>query len=232
MRCPNLVSVGFALMLVFLVQCASSPEEVAAPDATAEIAAAHAGHGGAATQAEVWTCAMHPQIRLPKPGRCPICGMELIPVATAGALAAVDEGLQSPRLAMSAAAVALAEIQTLPVVRKAVAKEIRLVGKVDYDESAVRTISAWVGGRLDRLFVDYTGVRVEQGDHLVRLYSPDLLNAQEELLSARSRIDATRGEASTFLPGSNRLVVITTQTDGTGSGGQHLVASGEIHIVA
>ena len=42
MRCPNLVSVGFALTLVFLVQCASTPEDAAAPDATAEIAAAHA----------------------------------------------------------------------------------------------------------------------------------------------------------------------------------------------
>ena len=47
MRCPNLVSVGFALTLVFLVQCASTPEDAAAPDATAEIAAAHAGHESA-----------------------------------------------------------------------------------------------------------------------------------------------------------------------------------------
>lgn len=207
MRCPNLVSVGFALMLVFLVQCASTPEDAAAPDATADIAAAHASHGGAATQAEVWTCAMHPQIRLPKPGRCPICGMELIPVATAGALAAVDEELQSPRLAMSAAAVALAEIQTLPVVRKAVAKEIRMVGKVDYDETRVREIAAWVPGRIDRVFVDFTGVQVNEGDHLVVVYSPELRMAQEELLQASKAASALRRSKVAVLRESSSATV-------------------------
>ena len=77
------------------------------------------------------------------------------------------------------------------------------VGKVDYDETAVRTISAWVAGRIDRLYVDYTGVRVSEGDHLVWLYSPDLLTAQEELLSAKARVKATAGESSEFLASSN-----------------------------
>jgi len=146
---------------------------------------------------DVWSCPMHAQIRLPDPGGCPLCGMDLVLMGQGG-----DD--HPRRLAMSTAAKELARIATQPVERKNVTRPVRMVGKIDYDESSVRTISAWVPGRLDRLFVDYTGVRVAEGDHLVRLYSPDLLNAQEELLSARSRLEITSGEASSFLADSNR----------------------------
>ena len=59
-----------------------------------------------------------------------------------------------------------------------------MVGKVAVDETQVRSITAWVAGRIDRLYVDYTGVRVEEGDHIAYLYSPKLLTAQEELIQA------------------------------------------------
>jgi Cu(I)/Ag(I) efflux system membrane fusion protein len=59
-----------------------------------------------------------------------------------------------------------------------------MVGKVDYDETRLADITAWVGGRLDRLYVDYTGVPVRKGDHLVSMYSPDLIVAQRELILA------------------------------------------------
>lgn len=147
----------------------------------------------------VWSCPMHPQIRLPEAGGCPLCGMDL-----AQNIGAADHGEHPRRLTWSPAARELARIETQPVVRKEVTRSIRLVGKIDFDETAVRTISAWVSGRLDRLYVDYTGVRVERGDHLVRLFSPELLTAQEELLSARQRRFATAREDSPFLAGSNQ----------------------------
>ncbi|MFH1571117.1 MAG: efflux RND transporter periplasmic adaptor subunit, partial [Gemmatimonadota bacterium] len=129
---------------------------------------------------QVWTCSMHPQIRLPGPGKCPICFMDLIPVA-----APSTQGSAGPReLALSPQAVALMGIETAPVVRRFAEARVRLVGMVGYDESRLSYITAWVPGRLDRLFVDYTGVTVKQGDHLVSLYSPDLVSAQEELLQA------------------------------------------------
>lgn len=132
-----------------------------------------------AAQAQVWTCSMHPQIRQPNPGKCPICGMDLIPVTTA------SENESGPReLKLSANAIKLAEIRTAPVERKYVAAEIRMAGKVEYDETRLAYISAWVSGRIDRLYVDYTGTRVNKGDHLVYLYSPDLISAQQELLEA------------------------------------------------
>lgn len=129
---------------------------------------------------EWWTCSMHPTIRLPKPGKCPICAMDLIPVTsdTQGGETSARELSLSPRAAK------LAEVEMVQVERKFVQKEIRMVGKVEYDETRLKYITAWLPGRIDRLYVDYTGIQVRKDDHLVYIYSPDLLTAQEELIQA------------------------------------------------
>jgi len=132
------------------------------------------------TQAEIkfWTCSMHPQIQQPGPGQCPLCAMDLIPVKDdPGKTQAGDRSLK-----LSPHAIKLAEIQTATVERKYVKAEISLFGKVEYDETRLSYITAWVPGRIDRLYVDYTGVRVNKGEHLVDLYSPELITAQQELL--------------------------------------------------
>jgi len=96
----------------------------------------------------------------------------------------------------------LMEIETSPVERRFVDAEVRMVGKVDYDETRVSYISAWVPGRLDRLFVNYTGIPVKKGEHMVEIYSPDLLVAQEELIQA--------GKTLVDLKKSNSEVVLRT----------------------
>jgi len=129
---------------------------------------------------QVWTCSMHPQIKLPKPGLCPICNMDLIPVT-------MDEtqvATSMRQLTVSESAKELMDIEVAPVERKFVNAIVRMVGKVDYDETNIAYITAWVPGRLDKLYVDYTGVPVNKGDHMVYLYSPELISAQEELLQA------------------------------------------------
>ncbi len=131
---------------------------------------------------EVWTCSMHPQIRRPKPGLCPLCRMELVPVETEGP----DVGERV--FVTTEAAAALMEVQTAPVERRFVTAPVRLVGRVAYDETRMAAITARVPGRLDRLYADYTGVPVRPGDHLVEMYSPALLSAQEELLQARAAV--------------------------------------------
>ena len=136
------------------------------------------GEQTAAKVPTVWTCSMHPQIRQPKPGKCPICFMDLIPIATE-----VDV-VGERQITFSQEAIKLMEIQTTPVERKFVEAEIRMVGKVDYDETRVKNITAWVPGRIDRLYVDFTGITVNKGDHMVYLYSPELISAQAELLGA------------------------------------------------
>ena len=131
------------------------------------------------TQATIWTCSMHPQIRLPKPGKCPICFMDLIPVTQESQ---ADDG---PRvLSMSETAKKLAQIVTAPVERRFADASLQMVGQIQYDERRVANIAAWVPGRLDKLYVDFTGVAVSAGDPMVQIYSPQLLSAQEELLQA------------------------------------------------
>lgn len=145
----------------------------------------HSGHehgeGAASTaaKAQIWTCSMHPQIRQPKPGKCPLCGMDLIPAAEGG-----EEELGPRQLKLTPSAIKLASIQTARVARRFVASDIRMVGKVTTDETRVRYITSRVPGRLDRLYVDYTGISVRKGDHLVYLYSPQLITAQQELLQS------------------------------------------------
>jgi len=138
-------------------------------------------HGSEVSQSEApqwWTCSMHPQIQQPKKGKCPICFMDLIPVTSESG----DVGER--QISFSQAAIKLMEIETAPVERKFVEAQIRMVGKVDYDETRVKNITAWVPGRIDRLYVDFTGIIVSKGDHMVDLYSPELISAQAELLQA------------------------------------------------
>jgi Cu(I)/Ag(I) efflux system membrane fusion protein len=141
-----------------------------------------------------WYCSMHPQIVRDGAGLCPICEMDLIPMPESMVANA------APReLAVSEAAAKLIDIQTAPVERRFVEAEVRLVGKVDYDETRVKHITSWVPGRLDRLYVDFTGTSVSEGDHLVYLYSPELISAQAELLQARRAADKAGDDASEYL---------------------------------
>ncbi|MHC4133245.1 MAG: efflux RND transporter periplasmic adaptor subunit, partial [Planctomycetota bacterium] len=96
-------------------------------------------------------------------------------------------------------ALKLMEVQTTLVERKFVEAEIRMVGKVDYDETRVKNITAWVPGRIDRLYVDFTGITVNKGDHMVDLYSPELISAQAELLQALKAVGGIKDNTSDIM---------------------------------
>ncbi|MFQ5712565.1 MAG: efflux RND transporter periplasmic adaptor subunit [Candidatus Scalinduaceae bacterium] len=142
-----------------------------------------------------WTCVMHPNIQKQKPGKCPICGMNLIPV-TSAAKGKEMGGMR--QIVISDAARELMNIQTTPVERRYVTAEVRMVGKVDYDETRLGYITAWISGRLDNLYVDYTGVEVKKGDHMVSIYSPDLYSTQDELIQVLKRAREREGKTSIF----------------------------------
>jgi membrane fusion protein, copper/silver efflux system len=135
-----------------------------------------------ATGSQVWTCSMHPQVRLPKPGKCPICSMPLVRTDALAKTSADAAG--ESMLVLSDHARAMASVETAPVERRKLTQEIRAVGKVQYNERGLATITARVDGYIERLFIDFTGVEVKAGDHLVEIYSPDLVTGQQELLLA------------------------------------------------
>lgn len=125
----------------------------------------------------MWTCAMHPSVQQSESGSCPICGMDLIPAGTMGEMSATS-------YFMTPAAQSLASVETVTVERRMPEARIELVGTIAQDETRVSNLSARFSARIDQLFVNFKGVSVEKGEHLARVYSPQLLTAQREVLIA------------------------------------------------
>ncbi len=129
----------------------------------------------------LWTCAMHPQIKMEKPGDCPICGMELVPMDTDDG---EDSGDGDYTVKLSNSAMKIAEVSTTPVERKAPYKEIYLPGKVMADERRISELTSRFSGRIEKLYVNFTGQKVRKGQVLAQIYSPELVTAQRELFEA------------------------------------------------
>ncbi len=131
-------------------------------------------------EATIWTCAMHPQIKMDQPGDCPICGMELIPLETEKE----DEMVHPDAIKMSVNSMKLGEVEMAEVKKGIPEKNVYLLGKVKPDERNISELTARFGGRIEKLFVNYTGQNVEKGEKLATIYSPELVTAQKELLEA------------------------------------------------
>ena len=150
---------------------------------------AHDEHGGAAgaagdatAAAEVWTCSMHPQVRQDHPGSCPICGMVLVPAASLGAGGGEPGG--GAVVVLSESAQRIASIEVVPVERRALEHELPTVGRIALAEPLIANLTARTRARVERVWADFTGTAVTAGDHLIDLYSPAIVIAQQELLSA------------------------------------------------
>jgi Cu(I)/Ag(I) efflux system membrane fusion protein len=135
----------------------------------------------------IYTCPMHPQIRQPAPGRCPICGMALVPASSGAA------NLDEFSVKIEPAQRRLANIQTAKVESGPLQATLQTVGAIAIDESRQATIATYIDGRLERLFADYTGVSIKKGDHLAVIYSPQLFGAQVEYVEARKALAGSGG---------------------------------------
>lgn len=152
------------------------------PSSTAEQAEAEVHSHEEANS--VWTCSMHPQVRQSEPGQCPICGMDLIPVSS-GVQGSQNGAAVNPMVhQMTPEAVAMANIHTTKVTGGAAAGEIQLTGKVKADERLMVSVTAKFPGRIEKLYVNFTGQTIKRGERLATIYSPELLTAQKELLEA------------------------------------------------
>ncbi|GAB4551447.1 MAG: hypothetical protein Tsb0013_13550 [Phycisphaerales bacterium] len=170
-------SAGVAVLLILGALVVGYRIGRPAPEPAVDVVESDAGD--APGEPQMYTCSMHPSVRLPDPdAKCPICFMDLIPVTDDG-----GEGSEL-RVTMSEEAAATSRIETAPVARFFPVAEARLYGKVTYDETSVARLTAYFPGRIDRLFVNFVGVPVTRGDHIAEVYSPDLLAAFEELRQA------------------------------------------------
>jgi len=132
-----------------------------------------------ATSEEIWTCSMHPQIRQPESGSCPICGMDLILADNGGS------ELSENQFRMTENAMQLANVQTEVVGSGASdGQQMLLSGTIKENEETNTVQVSYFTGRIERLQVNYTGETVKKGTLLGRIYSPELVAAQQELLTA------------------------------------------------
>ena len=132
--------------------------------------------------AQMWTCSMHPQILQPEPGDCPICGMDLIPAETGA------DGLALNEIKMTKNAMALANVQTIKVGTTTSDSEnvISISGKIKINEESNAIQASYFDGRIERLNIDYVGQEVKKGQLLATIYAPNLVTAQQELITAAS----------------------------------------------
>jgi hypothetical protein len=195
------VGIGILILIasVFLVSCKKSEEKAGGVQVIAQ---------KEAPEKEIlyYTCGMHPSVRVSPEDyergstNCPICNMGLVPIykEEVGGMemgTGEHEGMEtliklSPK-AQLLASVKTEEIQFLPLF-----KEIYTVGQMDYDERKIAYVAAWIPGRIDKLFVDFTGIEVKKDDPLVWIYSPDLVTTQQEYLLALETLEKVEGSSN------------------------------------
>ena len=130
-------------------------------------------------QAEVYTCSMHPEIIRDEPGNCPICGMTLIKKVTEGQ---PTESSSIDHLLRPTDSFVVGDFQTTTAKDTAISSEIKLPGIVAYDPNSSVNIAARISGRIEKMYVNYKYQKVNKGQRLFDLYSPELLTAQQNFI--------------------------------------------------
>ena len=131
----------------------------------------------AAKTIRYWTCVMHPTVKMSESSSCPVCKMDLIPIYEGSGLELTEQQK------------ALIPVRTEPVAFREVSREIRTVGILDYNETRMAYASTRISGWIEDLHIDFTGIKVRKGDKLLSIYSPELVTAQEEYLTALKSIE-------------------------------------------
>ncbi|MGD8228402.1 MAG: efflux RND transporter periplasmic adaptor subunit [Desulfobacteraceae bacterium] len=126
-----------------------------------------------------WAAPMDPTYIRNEPGKSPM-GMDLVPVYEEEG----EEKQPASVIRIDPVTIQNMGVRMARVKRKQLVKTIRTYGDITYDETRVKVVSAWVGGRIDKLYVDFTGINVKKGDPLAEIYSPELVTTQQELILA------------------------------------------------
>lgn len=180
--------------------------------------------GQAATEKDVYYCPMHKTYHSDKPGNCPICSMKLVklegPSTAAEAAAKVEPTAGAPAATPTPSAASqdnaifvppekqqLIGMRSVPAEIGTLTKDIRIVGKVSYDETRVTHIHSKVSGYIEEVFADSVGKPVRAGDPLFTIYSPDLVATEQDfLLALKSRELLRTSTVASAAQGSENLI--------------------------
>jgi Cu(I)/Ag(I) efflux system membrane fusion protein len=171
MKLNRLLLIPLAALTLILAGCSNSESNEEHQHSEAEVQ-------------EYWTCTMHPQVRSDRPGACPICNMELIKkVENAQERSTITEATENT-ITLTGKKQILANVSTVTAKKEEIHAEVTAYSYLDFVENMRRLISARFNGRIEKLFVDKTGDYIKKGDPLFEIYSPDLVQAQNDYLIA------------------------------------------------
>ena len=170
--------------------------------------------------ADVYTCPMHPSIVSDKPGSCPICGMALVKRQPVDHSAHADSSLAA--ISLSPEQRVTANVKTMQVALDTHTGEIITTGRVTFDERRVAQVTAYTAGRIERMFVNFTGDTVRRGAAVATIYSPDLYATQQEYLLAlqnrermrRAGFDGARTASQDLVESTRRRLMLFGMTAG------------------
>lgn len=132
-----------------------------------------------------WRAPMNPNYTSDRPGRGPM-GMDLVPVY---------EGEAGGLISINPTMVQNIGVKTEVVKKRSLSREIRTIGRLTYDERLIHHIHTKYGGWIDKLYADFTGQEVNKNDPLLEIYSPELVNTQEELILALKYQESLKNSA-------------------------------------
>lgn len=152
-----------------------------------------------------WQDPMHPAYKSDKPGKAPDCGMDLVPVYENAAAAASN--LPAGAFQISAEKQQMIGVTYGEVAYGPMSKTLRAVARLAYDETKIVRIHTKVEGWIENVYVDFMGKQVTKGQPLISVYSPDLLQTQQEYLLARKgRTELSESPFPSAVSGSESLL--------------------------
>ena len=128
---------------------------------------------------DVYTCSMHPQVLEHHPGNCPICGMKLVKKDISGE---VSDSIDLETVLKPTNEFVIASLPVITPQRKTIPVPVKAYGTVEYDLRAAGSVSSRVSGRIEKLYLRYRYQKVQAGQKIMEIYSPELATAQQNLL--------------------------------------------------
>lgn len=154
---------------------------------------------------EYYTCPMHPSVRSDRPGACPVCGMALVKKSAQAAMDAAEvSSLEA--VSLSPTQRVMANVSVVPAKRQEFKRDITAVGIISYAEPNYQHISSRFPGRVEKLYVSYTGQEVREGDRVAEVYSPEAITAQQEYLLALDSYEQAQHSNQSFVSSAEQLL--------------------------
>ncbi|HJL84169.1 MAG TPA: efflux RND transporter periplasmic adaptor subunit [Candidatus Marinimicrobia bacterium] len=164
--------------------------------------------GNQEAEVQFYSCGMHPNVIQEGPGNCPICGMNLTPMGiptggteeTFGSTVKIDPTVEQNM-----------GIRTAEVEKRDLTQTIRTIGRIDYNESKVAHVHTKFNGWIEKTHADITGQRVNKGQPLLDIYSPELVSAQEEYFDALKNVRSSGNDVSVGAANRSQTILGSTR---------------------